>query len=101
MLVAVDGEILPEDAYVVGEDGMTVTLTPAFLATLEEGEHILTVAYEEGLAEAAFTVAEGQKDPGNNSDTGDSFSAAWIAAMLVSLAGAAALILNRKKFSVK
>ena len=101
VLVAVDGEILPEDAYVVGDDGMTVKLTAAFLATLEKGEHTLTVVYEEGLAEATFTVAEGQKEPGNNSDTGDSFSAAWIAAMLVSLAGAAALLVSRKKFSVK
>ena len=101
VLVSLDGEILPEDAYVVEDDGMTVTLTPEFLATLEAGEYTLTVVYEEGLAEGTFTVPEGQKEPGTNSDTGDSFSAAWIAALLVSLAGAAALLASRKKFFVK
>ena len=106
--VYVDGVIPHQGAQRVGfdyttsfkrmqamQDGAPLTLY------LEKGEHTLTVVYEEGLAEATFTVAEGQKEPGNNSDTGDSFSAAWIAAMLVSLAGAAALLVSRKKFSVK
>ena len=98
--VIVDGELVDESAYTVGDDGMTITFTAEFLASLEAGEHELVVIYAEGLAEATFTVAEAEKDSGN-ADTGDSFSAAWVAAMLVSLAGAAVLVLNRKKFSVK
>ena len=95
--VFVDDVLLSADAYTVSEDGTTVTLNAAFLKTLEVGKHTLVVACGEGLAEAVFSVAQASEDSGNNSDTGDSFSAAWIAAMLVSLAGAAVLLTGRKK----
>ena len=55
--VIIDDALVDESAYTVGEDG-TITLNPEFLATLEAGEHMMGVIYSEGLAIAAFTVAD-------------------------------------------
>ena len=60
--VIIDDMYVNESAYTVGEDG-TVTLNPEFLATLEEGEHVMMVVYGEGLSVAVFTVVEGTVDP--------------------------------------
>lgn len=42
--------------------------------------------------------AEKPSGEGDPADTGDAFSAMWILLLLVSMAGAAAMVLNRKKF---
>ncbi len=40
-------------------------------------------------------------DPNASADTGDAFSGIWIALLVISLFGAAALVVTRKKFFVK
>lgn len=56
---SVDGkEIKREEDYTAVEGSVIVTLTPAYLDTLATGEHTLTATFDDGSAEAKFTVAE-------------------------------------------
>jgi fimbrial isopeptide formation D2 family protein/uncharacterized repeat protein (TIGR02543 family)/LPXTG-motif cell wall-anchored protein len=56
---SVDGKALTEkDDYTKAEGSVVVTLTPSYLNTLSDGEHTLTATFDDGSAEAKFTVAE-------------------------------------------
>ncbi len=107
--VQVDGKDVPENAYTVDKDTMTVTLSAEYLKALAEGEHTLTVRYSDGSAEVKFTVVKKADEPTptppstqnpDNPPTGEGrVNSAWLAfagtcAMAV---GAFAVIVLAKK----
>ena len=52
----IDGESLTEDAYTVREGSLILNVKPAYLETLSEGDHTLTVEFEDGSAETNFRI---------------------------------------------
>lgn len=106
--IKVDGVELPEDAYTVDEETMAVTLTPEFLATLEEGEHTLTIVYNDGEASTSFVVGAKADEPSeptptpdkpDNPTTGEGANAVWLAIVstgIMGLAVAAVVALSKK-----
>lgn len=106
--VEVDGVKISDDAYTVSNG--VVTLSTELLEALMTGGHTVTLVFEDGVADAAFTVEAKQasgdtseEDPGERPDegtppTGDTFQiAALIPIMMISLAGMAVCILERKR----
>lgn len=98
--LTVDGvELVQGTDYTVSDEGMTVTLSPDYLAALEAGEHALTAAFSNGAAETTFAVAEAPQpepepddpqpkplpdsgdnpDPGNGTGTGHDSGASALA----------------------
>ena len=55
--VQVDGKDLTSADYTLDKETMTVTLNPAFLETLAEGRHSLTLVYTNGSSTVWFTIA--------------------------------------------
>ena len=93
--VQIDGKNL-DSKYFTTKGDTTVTLTNAFLKKLATGKHTITLLFEDGKVEGAFKVAEGL-DP-TNPETGDGFNmGAWLSVMGLSLTGASALFVFRKK----
>ena len=101
--VELDGKILDEKDYTVGEDGTVVTLKADFIATLSAGKHTIGIVSESGTATATFTVkAKATADNGANTpQTGDnSHTALWITLLFASfgaLAVTAVAIKKRKR----
>ena len=61
--IQVDGEELDSDAYTATSGSTVVTLEPAYLETLTEGKHHLTVLYTDGQCGTSFTVQAAEEDP--------------------------------------
>ena len=97
----VDGNTVPENAYSKASGSLIIDMKASYLETLSEGKHTLTAVFEDGSAEADFSIAEAKesgegKTPADGDSskpvkTGDSTDmAAWIfimAASAVALAG--------------
>lgn len=65
--LAVDGAELVQDVdYALAADGMTVTLSPDYLAKLAVGKHALVAMFTDGTASASFTVAPADPGPTPN-----------------------------------
>ncbi|MBQ9733316.1 MAG: LPXTG cell wall anchor domain-containing protein, partial [Clostridia bacterium] len=78
------------------EDTLVVTLKPAYLATLELGEHSITVSCTNGYAPGYFYVVDSAASP----RTGDTANLPlWSGLMLLSMAAVAGTgyMLHRKK----
>ena len=61
--VEIDSEVLDDESCTVDEDTMEVTVAAVYLAGLDEGEHDLTIVYEDGTGSTAFTIeASGDED---------------------------------------
>lgn len=56
--VEIDSEVLDDESCTVDEDTMEVTVAAVYLAGLDEGEHDLTIVYEDGTGSTTFTIAE-------------------------------------------
>ena len=101
--VELDGKILDEKNYTVGEDGTVVTLKADFVKTLSAGEHTIGIVSESGTATATFTVkAKAAADNGTDTpQTGDnSHMALWITLLFAScgaLIGTAVVSKKRKR----
>lgn len=66
LYVMVDGKILDQDCYTVQEGSTIVTLKADYLKGLSEGEHIIAIVSEGGVAEAQFQVVAAQTPGGAN-----------------------------------
>ncbi|MGN1074912.1 MAG: right-handed parallel beta-helix repeat-containing protein [Eubacteriales bacterium] len=66
--VTVDGNTIPDGSAAVSGDGLTLTLSAAYLRTLTLGRHALRVEYDDGWADAVFTVFRGETTPVAPSD---------------------------------
>ena len=61
--VEIDSEVLDDKSCTVDEDTMEVTVAAVYLAGLDEGEHDLTIVYEDGTGSTTFTIeASGDED---------------------------------------
>ena len=90
--VQVDGKAIDAKNYTVKEGSTKVTLTNAYLKTLADGEHTLTIVSTDGQASTKFTITS------DAPDTGDSTNPAlWSLMMVGSLAAMAACLILRKK----
>ncbi len=69
--VKVDGNDVPDGSYTVDSENNTVTLTPDFLSTLDEGDHTLTAVYTDNTAECEFTIVKAAPAPSDPSDPSD------------------------------
>ena len=92
--VRIDGKKLNAKHYTLGKNGQLV-LKNSWLEDLKVGTYRITVDFEDGSAEGKFTVSAAV-DPANP-QTGDTIGL-WAGMMAVSLLGAVALILLRKRF---
>lgn len=96
----VDGRRLTSAAYDAKPGSVTVTLKPAFTETLAVGDHTLTVLFDDGSAEAAFTVRDHEERPDPViPQTDDTSVRTWVVA-LIAAGGVAALAIGfvlRKK----
>ncbi len=105
MGIYVDGKLVPPGSYTVNPDG-SVTLSPAYLATLTSGAHTITIQYANGSATGTFTVRStgATHDSANDTPkTGDTaLPALWAAALVFSSAlGMAILVPGAKKYLKK
>ena len=89
--VFVDGE--RTEQFSRKEGSLILTLDPAYLETLEEGEHALLISFtQDAFVETAFTVRKAQDVP----ETGDRQKAMpW--ALVAGLAAAALVLMPRKR----
>ena len=55
---SVDGASVPPLGYEASPGSLELTLKPAFLASLAPGAHTLTVTFDDGAVDVAFTTAE-------------------------------------------
>ena len=79
---------------VTAEAGSTViTFSAQTLETLEEGEHVITVRFDDGEAEARLAVVSGRENP----QTGVCGSYGLCSMMLIVFVPAAAVLMRRKK----
>jgi len=90
----VDGKDLTEDDYILGTGNTSITLKRAFLKTLKNGSHTITILFADGVANGTIRVAEGLDT--SNPETGDSIGL-WISLMGLTASAAMGLILFRKK----
>ena len=94
--VQIDGKQLDSKYYTAKSGSTVITLKSAFLQKLDIGKHTITILFEDGQAEGAFKVADGLDT--SNPETGDGFPMGlWMTVMAASLAGAAVLLVFRKK----
>ena len=66
--IQIDGEDVAETNYAAEAGSVNIRLSSAYLETLSEGEHTLTAVFDDGSAEAAFTVIPAKKDGEDDSD---------------------------------
>ena len=85
--VQVDGKDLIKDTDYTAKAGSTVvTLKPAYLEKLSNGEHTLTVLFDDGKAETKFTIQKADAKPAPAPDTSDHAGGGiWIAFMTISI----------------
>ena len=83
--VSVDGKRISESQYTAKKGSTVITLKSAYLNTLKTGEHTITIHFDDGKAEASFTVLNASND---NPNTGDNIHL-WTALLFVSLTGLA------------
>ena len=67
----IDNATVSEDAYSVERGSLILDLKASYLEMLSEGKHILTVVFDDGKAEAEFTVAATQKQDEDSSEKDD------------------------------
>ena len=103
--VLVDGKELAAENYEAKEGSTIVTLKPSYLETLAEGRHTLSLVFQNGTAETAFTVKNAVSSEDDESagspGTGESGTPwLWVALLLrtgAGLAGTAAYTMGKKK----
>ena len=98
--VQVDGKTLAARNYIAGRGSIEVYLKPAYLRTLTNGDHIVTILSAEGDVSAVFAVSvtAGSVTGGKTSpSTFDPGVTVYAAAALVSLTGLTLLRRKRRK----
>lgn len=84
--VQVDGKDLTEKDYTATRGSVHIALHPAYLATLSEGPHTLTILFDDGKADVAFTIQKDKPAPALGPDTGDHSQALlWVVIMAAAL----------------
>jgi hypothetical protein len=98
--IEVDGEAVAENAYTAEAGSVVLDLQPAYLESLSEDTHALTVQFDDGTAETEFTVTTAEMVPGEAKTGDDSQPVLWAVvcagSLLVLLTGYA-----RRRRSIK
>lgn len=58
-----DGRKIDSSSYTVSEGSLNIVLKPSYLQSLSAGKHTLRAVFEDGSAEASFTVKTKNKSP--------------------------------------
>ena len=66
--IQIDGEDVAETNYAAEAGSVNIRLSSAYLETLSEGEHTLTAVFDDGAAEAVFTILPAKSDGEDDSD---------------------------------
>lgn len=94
----VDGAALSSDQFDTAEGSLLLTLKAAYLQTLSEGEHTLTVHFSDGQVAHTFTVAPAPQ----GSDSPATGEGLWIVlsslALLATSGLSVLLVVTRKKY---
>ena len=106
--VFVDGKETQKDKDYKATKGSTIiTFAPEFLETLSTGEHTIKITFKDGESSAVLKVLEAVTTPAVNPSmdstptTGDSsMLTLWAAMLLLSMAGATAMIEWKRRTSV-
>ena len=69
--IQIDGADVADTNYAAEAGSVNIRLSSAYLETLSEGEHTLTAVFDDGAAEAAFTVLPAKKDGEDDSGKTD------------------------------
>ena len=69
--IEMDGTAVDSSNYTAEEGSVVITLKADYLDTLDAGEHVLKVLFDDGSAEVKFTVTDGENEPGGRDDAGD------------------------------
>ena len=100
--VKVDGVTVDPVNYTVTEGSTIITFKPEYLKSLPAGNHSFELVWTDGTAATNFTVAENADQSAKSPKTGEDFSMALCAALLmVSCAGLAGIFVRRKKGSLR
>ena len=75
--IEVDGEAVAENAYTAEAGSVVLDLQPAYLESLSEDTHALTVQFDDGTAETEFTVTTAEMVPGEAKTGDDSQPVLW------------------------
>lgn len=94
--VSLDGKALAVSAYTAEKGSTIVTIGTGTLEALPEGDHTVTVEFDDGEAEAAFRIAVQEPERDNpNTGADDHFG---MLAVMSALSLGAALYLSKKEF---
>ena len=66
--IQIDGADVADTNYAAEAGSVNIRLSSAYLETLSEGEHTLTAVFDDGSAEAAFTVLPAKEEGEDDSD---------------------------------
>lgn len=69
--IQIDGADVADTNYAAEAGSVNIRLSSAYLETLSEGDHTLTAVFDDGAAEAAFTVLPAKKDGEDDSGKTD------------------------------
>ena len=69
--IEMDGTAVDSSNYTAEEGSVVITLKADYLDTLDTGEHVLKVLFDDGSAEVKFTVTDDENEPGGGDDAGD------------------------------
>ncbi|MBP5224051.1 MAG: hypothetical protein J6Z38_00495, partial [Lachnospiraceae bacterium] len=90
-----DGTVIAPANYTASEGSLKATLSAAYMATLDEGEHTLTAVFKDGVAETKLTVTQEDLTPPATGDRPGMLL--WVILAAVMAAGMAALLIARRE----
>ena len=96
--VSIDGKVLDKNAYKAEKGSTVVTISAETLDALSEGNHTVTVEFDDGKAETTLTVKAADTEEDKTPDTDDiehPWILAWISAL--SLISLGAVLTLRKR----
>ena len=95
--VEVDGKTVDSKHYTSASGSTIICLNASYLETLSVGSHTIKIVYRDGAATGNFRIAPAPNSP----ETGDEADIMlWSMLAMMSLAAAAALVLNKKRETV-
>ena len=92
--VEVDGQTVDPSNYTAEAGSVVLTVKPAYLETLSVGTHKLTVNFDDGKAQAQFTVAQASNTPAKTGDVAN--LATYVAILAISLLALTSLRFAKK-----
>ena len=95
--IQIDGKDVPKNAYEASAGSLILNLKPDYLEKLGDGSHTIEADFDDGAAQAHFTISTTPEDNSAKSpDTGDGFNfMGLMILMIMAIGGFAGLVLRR------